>query len=488
MLIIYLFCACVFLFLVSRFKNYNYWKKRNIVQVNGVLTNFMFSNRALAEVIKDLYERYTSEKYIGIFLGSKPAVIVKDPRDIQVVTGQFESFHSRGLMTSENDVLGDNLLFMDDYRRWKLIRTKLSPVFTSMKLRNIFYIFDKCARDFVDYIQESDDFKVSPHKGIYSFTTGCITASIFGLNEKIKTMDSPFLKMIQEAVNPSLLNNTKFMIRNILPKLFKMLNLTVLGDNEEFFVGAIKKVFNARKTSSDKRYDFIETYLQLKEEGIMRDASTGYELKPTDEILAAQAYFFFVAGVDTSATAIHFTLMELACNQHILIKLHNEIDTVFEECHDNLTPDDVDKLKYMDKVINEALRKYPPIGMMQRRCTKDAILPAGNLVIKKDEIVIVPILALHRNPQYFPNPDEFDPERFDKENVGSIESSCYLPFGMGNRVCLGARFARLQMKCCLAWILRKYTLKYNKWKPHFEPSPFAVRDTKAKFELIPRKL
>ncbi|VVC88447.1 unnamed protein product [Leptidea sinapis] len=473
---------------VLYYKSLNYWKKRNIVVANGVLSNFLFEKRSLSEIYKDLCEKYSSEIYIGIFLGTRPAVIIKDSRDIQTVMGEFESFHSRGIVTSKNDILADNLLFMDNYCRWKLLRQKLSPVFTSMKLRNMFYIFDRCASDFVDYVgNNNEDFKKNPRKGLYSYTAGSITSSIFGLNDNIKTMESPFMDMANDAVTPNLLTNLQFIIASLFPNIFHKLNLTTFGkEHADFFIGFIKNVFTARKAESGNRHDFIETCLRLKNEGIMRDLSTGYEIEPTDEVLAAQAFFFFIAGIETTATAMQFTFLELAQNPDILIKVHNEIDKVFENCGDKLTHDDVETLNYLDKVISEVLRMHPPIGLLQRLCTKDTILPAGNLTIKKDEIVVVPVFALHKNPKYFPNPELFDPERFDRDNVGNIENCCYIPFGIGNRICIGTRFARLQMKCGLARILRKYTLKYKTFKPHYEPSPFALRDPKAEFELIPR--
>ncbi|CAK1600344.1 unnamed protein product [Parnassius mnemosyne] len=220
----------------------------------------------------------------------------------------------------------------------------------------------------------------------------------------------------------------------------------------------------------------------------MKDLVTGYELEPSDELMAAQAFFFFIAGADVSAYTMHFVLLELAGNLDILQWLHDEIDNVFEKSVDQISFDDIENMKYLDMVMNEASRKYPTVGIIQRRCTKDTTLPIGQVKIEKDVTVVIPVYAIHRDERYYPNPELFDPERFSPENMSKIPKFSYLPFGEGNRSCLGARFARLQVKVGLSWLLRYYTLKKRAYRPkYFEPSSFALRDTNARFHLIPRR-
>ncbi|KAI5638577.1 cytochrome p450 domain-containing protein [Phthorimaea operculella] len=220
----------------------------------------------------------------------------------------------------------------------------------------------------------------------------------------------------------------------------------------------------------------------------MKDATTGFELEPTVEVLAAQAFFFFLAGSDTTAGTMHFTLLELSNNPPILKRVHDEIDKVFHN-KDQLNFEDIDKLQYLEMVVNEAMRMYPPIGLMQRKCTKDTKLPVGGLKVEKDCLVLIPVYAVHRDENHYPNSDVFDPERFSPENVKSIPKFAYMPFGEGNRICLGMRFARLQVLAGLAWLLRRYTLRPQNVRPQsFEPSVFALRAPHVRFGLVPRNL
>ncbi|CAH0723003.1 unnamed protein product, partial [Brenthis ino] len=450
---------------------------------------FFFSKRSISEIYKEIFDEHPTLSHIGTFMG-RPVLIIKDTKDLQsVLQSDFQNFNSRGINSNPNDILSDNVLFMENYGRWKLLRHKLSPIFTRTKLKNMFYIMDRCAQDFITFIEDNKCVERDTYNTLYNYTTSSIGAALFGIDAQTKsTMNSPFISMARSSIEPSLKANLKALISNVSPTLFYLLDLKLFGDHEEFFIGTVKRVLEMRRREGDKdkRHDFIDMCLELQSQGIMQDATTGYELEATDEVLAAQAFFFFLAGVDTSASTMHFTLLELASNPDVLTRVHNEIDKMFDESNGKLTYEGVEKLEYLDMVLSESLRKYPPIGAIQRRCTNSTILPSG-IKIEKDDIVVIPIYALHRDEKLFPRQSVFDPERFSPENVSKIAKFSYLPFGEGNRMCLGTRFSRVQIKSGLAWLLRKYTLKEKKYEPiSFAQSLFSVRDEKANFELIRR--
>ncbi|KPI99126.1 Cytochrome P450 6B2 [Papilio xuthus] len=416
---------------------------------------FITGKKSLAEIHKEIYYSYPEENNIGLYNGLKPALIIKDLENIKaVLLGDFQSFYSRGLNMNQNDLLADSVLFMEDYERWRLVRYKISPVFTMKKLKNMFYIMERCARDFIDFIENNQGAMDKPFNALYTYTTASLTASIFGIEANTKnTMDSTFINMASKTTTPSFSLNLKYALASTVPKLFKFLKLKFFGDQESYFINVVKQVLKERRRHNDKRHDFIDTCIELQNEGVMQNLTTGYQLIPSDELMAAQAFFFFIAGADTSAHSMLFVLLELSGNPGIL------------------------------------KRKYPTIGTIQRRCTKTTTLPVGQVRIEKDVQVIIPIYAIHRDEKYYPNPDVFDPERFSPKNISNIPKYAYLPFGEGNRICIGARFARLQLKVGLAWLLRRYTLKEQVYDPkYFEPSFFALRDTAARIDFIPRRV
>lgn len=116
--------------------------------------------------------------------------------------------------------------------------------------------------------------------------------------------------------------------------------------------------------------------------------------------------------------------------------------------------------KYLDMVVNESLRKYPPAFIM-RRCTKDFSIPDSDLIIPEGTQININVFSFHRDPNYFPMPEKFDPERFSPENVTRIIPFTYLPFGDGPRKCIGGRFGMMQSKMSIAKLIVNYEISTN---------------------------
>lgn len=132
-------------------------------------------------------------------------------------------------------------------------------------------------------------------------------------------------------------------------------------------------------------------------------------------------------------------MYELALNLDIQEKLRDEIKTAIQNNDGKLTYDMLFDLEYLDQVIKESLRKYPPIPDSVRKCTNEYKIPGTNLIIPKGTTLELPIYSFHHDPEYFPDPKKFDPERFSPQNENNRHSFVYLPFGDGPRNCLGMR-------------------------------------------------
>lgn len=119
-----------------------------------------------------------------------------------------------------------------------------------------------------------------------------------------------------------------------------------------------------------------------------------------------------VAGHETTSVALAWTLYELAKNPEIQAKLREEINSVLYDGTE-LTWDTVENLIYLEKVIKESLRRHPPAHVTGRSPIEDITI--GGYLIPKDTVMILPIDSLQRTSKYWPNPDDFDPARFDEE-------------------------------------------------------------------------
>lgn len=183
----------------------------------------------------------------------------------------------------------------------------------------------------------------------------------------------------------------------------------------------------------------------------------------TDEDIAAQAFLFFLAGFETVSQQMCFLAHELAAYPEIQARLHEEIVDTLEKCQNNLTYEALMRMKYLDMVVSESLRLWPNALALDRQCTKEYTiqpeLPNEKpIVIKKEEVLVIPVFGLHRDPQYYPDPARFDPERFNDENKKNIQPYTYLPFGSGPRNCIGSRFALLDLKALFFYLIANFEL------------------------------
>ncbi|KRT84253.1 cytochrome P450, partial [Oryctes borbonicus] len=161
---------------------------------------------------------------------------------------------------------------------------------------------------------------------------------------------------------------------------------------------------------------------------------------------------------ETSSTTMTFCLHELAFNQQIQDKLRSEIRETMEKNNGKLTYDGVMGMKYMNLVVNETLRKYPPGPLLFRKSNAKYTFLDTNTTLDPDTTVFISTFGLHMDEEYFPDPEKFIPERFTDENIHQHPQYAFLPFGEGPRICIGARFALMQVKTGVSMILNKYRI------------------------------
>lgn len=171
--------------------------------------------------------------------------------------------------------------------------------------------------------------------------------------------------------------------------------------------------------------------------------------------VVAQAAQFFAAGFETVSSTMAFTLYELTLQPQLQNRLREEIKSVVKE-HNGFTYDAIQKMTYLHMVVCgilillhntcyilliiffiETLRKYPVLAFLDRITNNDYKIPNSDMVIEKGTPVYISLFGLHYDPQYFPDPEKYDPERFSEENKSKVPSFSYIPFGDGPRNCIG---------------------------------------------------
>lgn len=174
-----------------------------------------------------------------------------------------------------------------------------------------------------------------------------------------------------------------------------------------------------------------------------------------DEIVG-QAFVFLLAGYETSSNTLAFTCYLLAIHPECQRKVQEEVDDFFSR-HESPDYTNVQELKYLDMVISETLRLYPPGFRFARDIEQDCVL--NGQLLPKGASLEIPAGFLHYDPEYWPEPESFVPERFTPEAKAARHPFVYLPFGAGPRSCVGMRLAQLEIKMALVRLFSRFSFE-----------------------------
>ncbi|KAM9328434.1 cytochrome P450 4F3 [Pholidichthys leucotaenia] len=178
----------------------------------------------------------------------------------------------------------------------------------------------------------------------------------------------------------------------------------------------------------------------------------------TDEEIQAEADTFMFAGHDTTASAICWTLYNLARHTHYQEKCRQEVVDLMEGRDEHeIEWEDLSGLPFTTMCIKESLRLHCPVQAVTRRYTQDMELP-GDCTVPAGTICLVSIYGTHHNPAVWANPHEYDPLRFDRANLKSISSHAFIPFSSGPRNCIGQKFAMAELQVVVALTLLRFRL------------------------------
>lgn len=198
------------------------------------------------------------------------------------------------------------------------------------------------------------------------------------------------------------------------------------------------------------------TKLFVEDKRSESNVEIGSKKSLSENEIVSNCIFFLNAGFETTASTLGHCLFELAVNQDVEEKLYEEVRSKFDERNEeDIYEKILSQMSYLEAVIKETLRKYPPASELNRKLKTDNYRLC-DFTLPKGSTVIIPVHAIHHCAEYFKHPDRFDPSRFLPDRRQELQPYTYMPFGLGPRNCLGLRFAYNEIKLCLAKLIWKY--------------------------------
>ncbi|KAL3273890.1 hypothetical protein HHI36_015315 [Cryptolaemus montrouzieri] len=491
MILVLLLVGAITLIYYLAIKPFKYWDDRK-VQTGKIWplikeNILVFSGKSsIVEMVKKIYNNVEGVRYIGIYQFNSPVLVLKSPEIIkQICVKDFDHFldHRNPFAGGTKDLWSKNLLILKG-QHWKNMRSTLSPSFTSSKIKSMFVLICNIADMYAQHFVKKNEkiIEIEFKDALTRYTNDVIANTAFGIQvDSLTDRENEFYLLGRESSNFSdPWKKFTFFIYQLSPSLARFLRIKIFPDKvNNFFLNLVKDTIKMREEQNIRRPDMLGLLIEARK-GQRKDTKTeeikeasfavveehleknDAKLDLTDFDIASQVFIFFFGGFETVSSAMCFMAHELAANPDVQRRLIEEID---DNKPSSGAPsyETIANMTYLDMVVTETLRKWPINIATDRVVTKpytiEPELPGEQpLHLEPNDNIMIPILAIHWDPQYYENPEKFDPERFSSENRKNIDPYTYLPFGVGPRNCIGSRFALLEMKAVFFYLLSYFEI------------------------------
>lgn len=348
---------------------YSYWRRRGVTNLQPIFPFGHFGATfrgkvSMGEQIASIYNKTKDLPFTGVYLSVIPALIVNDPELVKhVLIKDFQYFHDRGIHSNEErDPLSGNLFSLPG-EKWKNLRAKLTPTFTSGKLKQMFKTLTDVGVVLDGYIDNvaSQKEPIEIRDLFARYTTDIIASVAFGIDvDSINDPNVEFRVMGRRVFEMTPTQRIKNTLTFFMPALFDFLKLKATPqDIEDFMFSVVKQTIDHREKNNIQRKDLMQLLIQLRNTGTVKlDGEWNFEL--TDDKnknlslgeITAQSFVFYLAGFETSSTTMSFCLFELGRNKDIQKKVQQEIDEVLAKHDNEITYDSLTDMKYLEQCID----------------------------------------------------------------------------------------------------------------------------------------
>ncbi|XP_055642735.1 cytochrome P450 4d2-like [Toxorhynchites rutilus septentrionalis] len=423
---------------------------------------FNKSPEDVVEFITTLHRKYG--KMFCVWIGTRLALFCTNTRDTETVLSSQKLIRKSELYKFLVPWLGNGLLLSTD-QKWFNKRKIITPAFHFKILEQFIEVFDRQSGILVQKLRADANgmlANIYPYITLAALDVICETAMGTSINAQTDA-DSKYVKAVTEL---SYLLAGRFVkvwqrsdfLFNLTPekkrqdKIIKMLHdfttNIIRTRRQQLIDRGTSGILGDETIGSKTKMAFLDVLLQATVDG-----------QPlTDKEIQEEVDTFMFEGHDTTTIAIAFTLLLLARHSEIQAKVHREVaEIIGNDPNAPVSYRNLQDMKYLEMVIKESLRLYPPVPIIGRKITEKVEI--GGKTVPEDTNVNFGLYFMHRDPTLFEDPEKFDPERFNSERTLEQSSPyAYIPFSAGPRNCIGQKFAMLELKSTISKVIRHYRL------------------------------
>lgn len=408
-----------------------------------------------------------------IWMGAHAFVVVSKPEDLEILLSSTKHIEKAELYGLLVPWIGTGLLTSTG-KKWHTRRKLITPTFHFRILDQFVEVFNRNSTLMVQKMLAAKE-TINVHSLITLCTLDIICETAMGTKvEAQNDSSSPYVKAVHNAL-------ISFHQRTMKPWLQPDTLFYATTDGRTFnkAVKVLHKytqevIESRRRERESRRKDCIQTDDDLgmkKREALLDQLLDANESAANlaDSDIREEVDTFMFEGHDTTAAAISFLLWAVAANPDVQQKLADEMSEIFGDSDRPATSQDLQNMKYAERVVKETLRLYPSVPLFARFMREDLEI-TGGYVIPAGANVTISCYQMGRNAAVWPDPEKFDPDRFLAENIATRHPFSYIPFSAGPRNCIGQKFAMMEMKSTLSKVVRYCTLSLPSpgYRPHVE--------------------
>ncbi|WP_414548856.1 cytochrome P450 [Anabaena sp. CCY 0017] len=376
---------------------------------------------------------------VPLQFGLTPTCLVTHPQYVeQVLKNRQDFIKSRGSRALKS-LLGEGLLTAAG-ESWFWQRRLIQPVFHQKRINKYGEVMVEYTNRMLQTWHDGETHNI--HADMMQLTLQIIMKCIFSTE-----VDEGEAKVVANALDVAMQwfeskRRQNFLVWEWFPRPENIRYRHAITQMDE----AIYKLIQERRHSQEQTDDLLTMLMEAKDE------ETGQQMD--DKLLRDEVATLMLAGHETTANALSWAWMLLAQNPDVRQKLELELNQVLQGKLPTLA--DLGQLVYTQQIIKESMRLYPPVSIQGREAAVDTQI--GDYEIPQGMTVMMSQWVMHRHPQYFENPEAFQPERWTQEFEKQLPKGVYIPFGDGPRICIGKGFAQMEAALLLATIAQRFQI------------------------------